>query len=109
MYSAAQDVFRLMRIGAAARWMQKRSTNRSACGMQGVKDWPITDALRCAIGIHSRPPEGMVPRPTRNIATSGYECSITSCINQDTRIDRIHSGLRQPYRKGNAIAQSIRV
>jgi hypothetical protein len=109
MYSAAQDVFRLMRIGAAARWMQKRSTNRSACGMQGVKDWAITDALRCAIGIHSRPPEGMVPRPTLNIATSGYECSITSCINQDTRIDRIHSGLRQPYRKGNAIAQSIRV
>jgi hypothetical protein len=109
MYGAAQNMFRLMRIGAPARWMQKRSTNRSACGMQGVKGWAITDALRCPIGIHSRTPEGIVPRPTRNIAASGHDCSISRWIDHDTGIDGIHSCLRQPHRKGNTIAQSIRV
>jgi hypothetical protein len=109
MYGAAQDMFRLMRIGAAARWMQKRSTHSRACGMQGVKGWTITDALRCPIGIHSSPSEGMVPRPTGNIAASGHECSITRWIKRGSRIDGIHSCLRQSHRKGNAIAQSIRV
>jgi hypothetical protein len=91
MYGAAQDMFRLMRIGAAARWMQKRSARSRACGMQGVKRWAITDALCCAIGIHSRTPEGIVPCPARNIAASGHECSITRWIDHDARIDGIHS------------------
>jgi hypothetical protein len=109
MYGAAQDMFRLMRIGAAARWMQKRSAHGSACGMQGVKDWAITDALCCAIGIHSCTPEGIVPRPAGDIGTCRTKCSITHWIKRGSRIDGIHSCLRQPHRKGNAIAQSIRV
>jgi hypothetical protein len=77
--------------------------------MQCVKGWAITDALRCAIGIHSCTPEGIVPRPTSNIAASGHECSITGWIDHDTGIDGIHRCLRQAHRKGNAIAQSIPV